>query len=133
PAVKRLDIDPMYVEGDALVATKITVGLASAPMLVLPETSGYQHMAIHPYPRHLVQLRQMRDGREWVLRSIRPADAEPLQNFIRGLSDESRYMRFVSMLREVTPRMLARYTRRSEERRVGKEGRCGGATAHVRT
>ncbi len=111
PAVKRLDIDPMYVEGDALVATKITVGLASASMLVLPETSGYQHMAIHPYPRHLVQLRQMRDGREWVLRPIRPEDAEPLQNFIRGLSDESRYMRFVSMLRELTPRMLARYTR----------------------
>ncbi len=111
PAVESLDINPLYVEGDALVATHAGIRLASTSMLVLPETTGYRHMAIHPYPRHLVQLRQMRDGREWLLRPIRPEDAEPLQAFIRGLSDESRYMRFVSMLRELTPRMLARYTR----------------------
>ncbi len=111
PAVESLEIDPLYVENDALVATRLVVKLASASMLVLPETTGYQHMAIHPYPRHLVQAREMRDGRESMLRPIRPEDAETLQEFVRGLSDESRYMRFVSMLRELTPRMLARYTR----------------------
>lgn len=111
PPVESLDIDPLYVENDALVATKLEVKLASASMLVLPETTGYRHMAIHPYPRHLVQVRRMRDGREWLLRPIRPEDAQPLQEFVRGLSEESRYMRFVSMLRELTPRMLARYTR----------------------
>lgn len=111
PAVESLDIDPLYVENDALVATRLAVKLASTSMLVLPETTGYRHMAIHPYPRHLVQTREMRDGREWLLRPIRPEDAQPLQEFVRGLSDESRYMRFVSMLRELTPRMLARYTR----------------------
>lgn len=111
PAVRNLAIDPIYVEGDALVATSVSITLTSASMLVLPETSGYQHMAIHPYPRHLVQMRQLKNGQEWLLRPIRPEDAEPLQEFVRGLSDESRYMRFVSMLRELTPRMLARYTR----------------------
>lgn len=111
PAVESLIIDPLYVEGDALVTTRVAVKLASASMLVLPETTGYRHMAIHPYPRHLVQTRQMRGGQEWLLRPIRPEDAEHLQEFVRGLSDESRYMRFVSMLRELTPRMLARYTR----------------------
>ena len=111
PAVESLDIDPLCVEGDALVAGRVQVKLASASMLVLPETTGYRHMVIHPYPRHLVQPREMRDGKAWLLRPIRPEDAEPLQEFVRGLSDESRYMRFVSMLRELTPRMLARYTR----------------------
>lgn len=111
PSIESLAIDPIYVENDALVATGLKVKLASSSMLVLPETTGYQHMAIHPYPRHLVQTRQMRDGREWMFRPIRPEDAEPLQEFVRNLSDESRYMRFVSMLRELTPRMLARYTR----------------------
>lgn len=111
PAVEAMDIDPLYVDGDVLVATDVHLRLASASMLVLPETTGYRHMAIHPYPRHLVQTREMRDGREWLLRPIRPEDAESLQTFVRGLSDESRYMRFVSMLRELTPRMLARYTR----------------------
>ena len=111
PAIESLDIDPLYVEEDALVASGLTVKLASASMLVLPETTGYRHMAIHPYPMHLAQTRETSDGKSWLLRAIRPEDAEPLQTFIRELSDESRYMRFVSMLRELTPRMLARYTR----------------------
>lgn len=111
PAIEGLDINPLYVENDALVAVGVSLTLASVSMLVLPETTGYRHMAIHPYPRHLSQQRTMKDGREWLLRPIRPEDAELLQDFIRGLSDESRYMRFVSMLRELTPRMLARYTR----------------------
>ena len=33
-----------------------------------------------------------------------------MQEFIRGLSERSRYMRFVSMMRELTPRMVSRYT-----------------------
>jgi len=111
PAVESLDIDPLHVVDDALVAERLEVKLASVSMLVLPETTGYRHMAIHPYPRHMVQTRQMRDGTEWLLRPIRPEDAAPLQEFVRDLSDQSRYMRFVSMLRELTPRMLARYTR----------------------
>lgn len=111
PSIESLDIDPLYVDGDTLTAAQVGVKLASASMLVLPETTGYRHMAIHPYPRHLAQLREMRNGKEWLLRPIRPEDAESLQEFVRGLSDESRYMRFVSMLRELTPRMLARYTR----------------------
>lgn len=111
PAIESLDIDPLCLEGDTLVAVGLEVKLSSASMLVLPETTGYSHMAIHPYPRHLAQMRQMHDGRPWLLRPIRPEDAEPLQEFVRGLSDESRYMRFVSMLRELTPHMLARYTR----------------------
>jgi acetyltransferase len=75
-----------------------------------PQLGGYPHMAIHPYPTRLVQVRRMDDGMPWVIRPIRPEDGESLQAFIRGLSERSRYMRFVSMLRELTPRMLARYT-----------------------
>lgn len=111
PVLKSLDIDPLYVDGDALVAAGLEIRLVSTSMLVLPETTGYRHMAIHPYPRHLAQQHVTRGGKEWLLRAIRPEDAEPLQQFVRGLSEESRYMRFVSMLRELTPQMLARYTR----------------------
>lgn len=77
---------------------------------VSPQLSGYAHMAIHPYPARLVQARRFDDGTPWVIRPIRPEDGEPLQEFIRGLSERSRYMRFVSMMRELTPRMVARYT-----------------------
>lgn len=111
PAVRGLSIDPLYATDEGLYFGALSLELSPHSMLVLPETVGYGHMAIHPYPRHMVQRRQFEDGQRWVLRPVRPEDAEALQAFMRGLSDESRYMRFVSMLREFTPKMLARYTR----------------------
>jgi len=118
PGLESLVIDPIYADDAQLTAHAVRIELGSASMLVLPETSGYRHMAIHPYPHRLVQNKVFKDGRPWMMRPIRPEDAESLQEFIRGLSDEARYMRFVSMLRELTPRMLARYTRIDYDREL---------------
>ncbi len=118
PSISSVVIDPVYADDTHLVAHAIRIELTAESMLVLPDTTGYRHMAIHPYPRRLVQAKKFKDGSPWTLRPIRPEDAEPLQDFIRGLSDESRYMRFVSMMRELTPRMLARYTRIDYDREL---------------
>lgn len=118
PSLDSLVIDPMYADDMQIVAYSVRIELTSQSMLVLPETTGYRHMAIHPYPRRLVQPKTFKDGSPWLLRPIRPEDAEPLQEFVRGLSDEARYMRFVSMMRELTPRMLARYTRIDYDREL---------------
>lgn len=118
PALDSLMIDPLFADDMQLVAHNVRVRVTSETMLVLPETTGYRHMAIHPYPRRLVQAKTFKDGKPWLLRPIRPEDAEPLQEFVRGLSDESRYMRFVSMMRELTPRMLERYTRIDYDREL---------------
>ncbi|HEY9461023.1 MAG TPA: GNAT family N-acetyltransferase, partial [Paralcaligenes sp.] len=99
-------------------APSVHIRLSVSLPLALPETSGYRHMAIHPYPRRLTKMKTMADGTQWLMRPIRPEDAQPLQTFMRNLSDESRYMRFVSMLRELTPRMLARYTRIDYDREL---------------
>ncbi|MGN6580614.1 MAG: GNAT family N-acetyltransferase [Bordetella sp.] len=109
PDVEMLAIDPLHIGATHLraagVRMRITREAAGSPQL-----GGYPHMAIHPYPTRLVQVRRMDDGTPWVIRPIRPEDGDSLQTFIRGLSERSRYMRFVSMLRELTPRMLTRYT-----------------------
>lgn len=118
PSLDSLIIDPVYADDMQIVAHVVRIELTSQSMLVLPETTGYRHMAIHPYPRRLVQSKTFKDGSPWMLRPIRPEDAEPLQEFVRGLSDEARYMRFVSMMRELTPRMLARYTRIDYDREL---------------
>ena len=106
----RLDIDPLYAGETHLRAGGLRMMLAETPGCETPQTAGYPHMAIHPYPARLVQVRRFADGIPWVLRPIRPEDGQPLQDFIRGLSERSRYMRFVSMMRELTPRMVSRYT-----------------------
>ena len=55
---------------------------------------------------------------EWVLdngarvtaRPIRPDDAQIEQAFVRGLSADSRYSRFMGQVPELTPEMLERFT-----------------------
>lgn len=118
PELEHLVIDPLFAGQPLLQATGLSIEISAKTVLVLPESIGYRHLAIHPYPRHLTQQRTFKNGEPWLMRPIRPEDAEPLQEFVRGLSDESRYMRFVSMLRELTPRMLARYTRIDYDREL---------------
>lgn len=118
PDVGTLEIDPLYAGEARLYARSTRIGLTATPMPAAPHLGGYPHMAIHPYPSRLVQIHRFADGTSWAARPIRPEDAESLQEFIRGLSERSRYMRFVSMMRELTPRMLARYTQVDYDREV---------------
>jgi len=53
---------------------------------------------------------RLRDGTEIVIRPIGPEDAEREQAFVRSLSPESRYFRFMNTLRELSPEMLHRFT-----------------------
>ena len=52
----------------------------------------------------------MKGGGLYTIRPIRPDDADMLQAFVRGLSQESRYFRFASAMAELPARRLARYT-----------------------
>jgi len=118
PDVASLDIDPLYAGETRLYARSLRVTLTAEAAQDSQRLGGYPHMAIHPYPSRLVQQRTFPDGTPWVIRPIRPEDGEALQAFIRNLSERSRYMRFVSMMRELTPRMLARYTQVDYDREV---------------
>lgn len=110
PDVETLRVDPLYANHQGLYAAHVSIALHLQPWLAQPESQGYSHMAIHPYPYRWVQHLTFSDARAWTLRPIRPEDAQALQTFIRGLSDRTRYMRFISMMRELTPRMVARYS-----------------------
>jgi len=62
------------------------------------------------YPQHLVRKHCLFDGTEVVVRPIRPEDARIEQDFVRGLSEDSRYYRFMGQLRELAPRKLQYFT-----------------------
>jgi len=50
------------------------------------------------------------DGSKVTVRPIRPDDAEIEQAFVRGLSQDSRYSRFMGEVSELSPEMLYRFT-----------------------
>ena len=53
-----------------------------------------------------------------VIRPIGPEDARREQAFVRGLSPESRYFRFMNTLRELSPEMLERFTHPDPAREI---------------
>jgi acetyltransferase len=108
--VEAVTIDPLELHGETWSARRAEIRLIEPSKRQVERVSQYRHMAIHPYPRRWVQRLLLKDGTGCLIRPIQPEDATALQNFIRSLSDEARYMRFVSVMRELTPRMLARYT-----------------------
>jgi acetyltransferase len=106
PHIEELDINPLIVDQDGAVAVDARIVVKYQA----PTTDRYRHMAIHPYPAHLVSRYQLADGTNMVLRPIRPEDAEIEDEFVRNLSSESKYFRFMRALHELTPDMLVRFT-----------------------
>lgn len=90
---------------------------------------GYRHMAIHPYPVELETTLSVKGGRRLRVRAIRPEDAIAERAFVAGLSDESRYMRFMHYLHTLTPQMLARFTQVDYDRELALVALHGEADA----
>jgi acetyltransferase len=106
PQLRELDINPLIVDQFGVLAVDARVAVGVAP----PSAQRYDQLAIMPYPSSYARDWPMRGGGQYTLRPVQPTDAEMLQSLVRGLSDQSRYNRFVSSLRELSAQMLARYT-----------------------
>lgn len=58
------------------------------------------------------------DGTALTIRPIRPEDARIEAEFVRNLSEESRYYRFMDTLRELSPQMLSHFTQVDYDRHM---------------
>lgn len=70
------------------------------------------------YPHELVCPVVLRDGAALTIRPIRAEDAAMEQDFIRGLSDHTRYLRFMSTISELPPHKLRFFTDIDYERHM---------------
>jgi acetyltransferase len=75
-------------------------------------------MAIDSDPSTLETTLTLRDGRRVRVRSIRPADASMDLAFFDRLSRESRYMRFMQHLPELTPTLVQQFTQIDDSREM---------------
>lgn len=114
PWLQAMDINPLVVDEHRVLALDARIEIDRVP----PERSRYAHMAIHPWPAHLVSVWQVRDGTRITIRPLRPEDALLEKEFVRNLSDESRYFRFFGTLRELTPAMLLLFTQFDYDREM---------------
>ncbi len=114
PWIREMDINPLIVDEHGALAAdaRVIVGLCSA------SADRYSHMAIYPYPTHLEAEWQLTDGTDIRIRPVRSEDAEIVQDFVRAMSEESRYFRFMDTLKELNPTMLSRFTQIDYDREM---------------
>jgi acetyltransferase len=114
PWLQELDLNPLIVDENGGIAADARIVIDYAA----PSGDRYAHMAIHPYPVHLIQEWELPDGRTVTIRPIRPEDAEREQQFVIAMSDESKYYRFMDTIRELTQTMLVRFTQIDYDREM---------------
>ncbi len=106
PQILALDINPLIADTQGVCALDSRMIVQYRP----PGRRRYDHMAIHPYPSNWASHFQLEDGCEITIRPIRPEDAEIESEFVRRLSEEARYFRFMQSLRELSQELLVRFT-----------------------
>ncbi len=114
PRVMELDINPIIADENGVIALDARITIDTDRTQPRP----YDHMAIHPYPAQLLSHWQLADGTNITIRPIRPEDAQIEAAFIRHLSPQAKYFRFMQALRELTPEMLMRFTQIDYDREM---------------
>jgi len=114
PSIVEMDLNPVIASADGVVTVDARIVVAKHNETARP----YDHMAIHPYPKDLVSLRELSDGTEVTIRPIRPEDAIIERDFVNALSEQSRYFRFMYSLSKLTPELLSRFTQIDYDREM---------------
>jgi acetyltransferase len=114
PWIKEMDINPLIIDEKGVIAVDARINVD----YYTPKASRYEHVAIYPYPAHLVEQWHLPDGTDMIIRPIRPEDAEIEQEFVRDLSQEAKYFRFMQSISELTPIMLVRFTQIDYDREM---------------
>ena len=95
PSISELDLNPVLASADQLIALDARIVLHSSKVteVQIPRPS------IRPYPSEYLFHGKLKDGREIVLRPIRPEDEPLMVEFHRRLSGQSVYQRYFAPLK----------------------------------
>ena len=115
PEIASFTIDPLAVANGKIRAMRST----HFPWAARAVPAGaYPHLVITPYPTRYIMPWTLRDGKEVLLRPIRPED-EPLQHdLFYTLSEKTVRERFFNVIKDMTHEMLVRFCNIDYDREI---------------
>lgn len=110
--VEEIRINPLLASPQGAV-------VLDADMRICPvRAKAEKRLAIRPYPKELEQTFELPEGREALLRPIRPEDEPAIQEMFKRLDPQERYFRFFASFAEITHPMGARLTQIDYDREM---------------
>lgn len=112
PEIAELDMNPVLIKDgkavivDARIMTRPTK--ARSPM----------HLVISPYPEEYEDHLTTEEGFRLFVRPVKPEDYPLFVEFLKCVSENSLYHRFLGRIKELTPSMLARFTQIDYDREI---------------
>ncbi|MDF7662991.1 bifunctional acetate--CoA ligase family protein/GNAT family N-acetyltransferase [Erwiniaceae bacterium L1_54_6] len=112
PEIQRLDIHPLLAAGNEFTLLDVTLQLAPF------HGDNEARLAIRPYPHHLEEQVELKDGQHCLFRPILPEDEPLLRDFIAQVTKEDLYYRYFSEINEFTHEDLANMTQIDYDREM---------------
>ncbi len=117
PEIKELDVNPLLVTEDDLVALDARVVIDRD--IIVHGVRPYAHLAIRPYPEEFVTERTLKDGTSVTLRPIKPEDEPMWHELLASCSTQSIWFRFSYLFKQTTHEMASRYCFIDYDREIG--------------
>ncbi|MGE4560458.1 MAG: GNAT family N-acetyltransferase [Desulfobulbus sp.] len=116
PEIVEMDINPILVKDGNPVAVDARIKLQRV------EGSSNLHLVISPYPQHLERHDLTDMQMPLFIRPIKPEDAPLFEALFNTLTPTSIYYRFFSVVKSLSPEILARFTQIDYDREISFVG-----------
>ena len=116
PEIRELDLNPLVADHEGVIVLDARVRIQ--PITTRAGKIGHPRLAIRPYPKEWERTTMLKDGREVLMRPIRPEDEALYPDFFTEVTPEDLRLRFFAPIKDFTHAFLAKLTQLDYERAI---------------